>query len=308
MFQIFDIPTRVTESTTSLIDLFFVSNLTPVVINGTLPKIADHDGVLCSFRTKSEKPNPKTICVYDYSNVDEKGLILYIKQFNFDNNVFCHPTEYQANHFTEVLKNAFSLYVTSKHVSIGTSDQPWCNSFTRLLLRKKNHSYQFYKKVYSSFLNEENKLIPNPEVLSQLRIKKDKAYQKSREASNQSLAANKRTKNNFFQGINSTMKNNNISAKKIFSILLKLMKTNKHSQTPPLSEGEETINDPQQKSNIYNHYFSSKSKVDNPSKNPPVLDHEESQRERLRGNFEIPSSRQNNLVTPAFLFIVSVLS
>ena len=98
MFQIIDIPTRVTESTTSLIDLFFVSNLTPVVTYGTLPKIADHDGVLCSFRSQSEKPKPKTICVYDYRNVDEKGLIQYIKQFNFDNNVFCHPTEYQANY------------------------------------------------------------------------------------------------------------------------------------------------------------------------------------------------------------------
>ena len=53
MNQIIDIPTRVTADTTSLIDLFFVvSNLNSVITYGTLPKIADHDGILCSFNVK----------------------------------------------------------------------------------------------------------------------------------------------------------------------------------------------------------------------------------------------------------------
>ena len=43
------------------------------------------------------------------------------------------------------------------------------------------------------------------------------------------------------------MKNNNISAKKKFSILIKLMKNTKHSHTPPLTEGDHVINDPKEK-------------------------------------------------------------
>ena len=38
------------------------------------------------------------------------------------------------------------MYVPTKTVIIRQSDQPWCNSFTRLLLRKKNHNYNFYKE------------------------------------------------------------------------------------------------------------------------------------------------------------------
>ena len=44
------------------------------------------------------------------------------------------------------------------------------------------------------------------------------------------------------------MNNTDISAKKKFNILQKLMKNNKFSPTPPLVEMGETINDPKQKS------------------------------------------------------------
>ena len=40
-----------------------------------LPQIADHDGTLVSFNTKSQKPKQKTRIVYDYKNADEEGLI-----------------------------------------------------------------------------------------------------------------------------------------------------------------------------------------------------------------------------------------
>ena len=46
--QIIDIPTRVTNDTTSLIDLFFVSNTRNIACHGTLPKIANHEGIVVS--------------------------------------------------------------------------------------------------------------------------------------------------------------------------------------------------------------------------------------------------------------------
>ena len=68
------------------------------------------------------------------------------------------------------------------------------------------------------------------------------------------------------------MRNNNITAKKKFSILLKLMQNNKHSKTPPLIEGEQAKHDSQQKSDLFNTFFSSKSQVANPDDDPPNLD------------------------------------
>ena len=82
--QLIDIPTRVTEDTTSLIDLIFERNTDNISSHGTLPKIADHDGVLVSYFIQSHKPKAKTKTIYHYKNADINGLINHIKSFNFE--------------------------------------------------------------------------------------------------------------------------------------------------------------------------------------------------------------------------------
>ena len=59
--------------------------------------------------------------------------------------------------------------------------------------------------------------------------------------------------------------------KKKFGILLKLMKNCKVSSTPPLIENDNIINDPKEKSNIFNDFFASKSTVPNCNDPPPHL-------------------------------------
>ena len=154
---------------------------------------------------------------------------------------------------------------------IRNNDQSWCNSFTRLLLRKKNRNYLFYKRCevdYQNFLKQPN---PSPDIVTRLLNKKDKAYEKSRQAANDSTKANRRAKISFHSAVNNTMRNPSISAKKKFSILLKLMKNNKFSTIPPLVENESTIQDPLEQSNIFNKYLSSKSTVQNPDDPAPNL-------------------------------------
>ena len=106
--QLIDIPTRVTENTISLIDLIFSDQLDDIICHGTLPKIADHDGVIVSFNTKCEKQKPKTKIIYDYNNTDVNGLIKYIKEFDFEHHVFCHPTVNQTELYSAVLSDAFT--------------------------------------------------------------------------------------------------------------------------------------------------------------------------------------------------------
>ena len=64
------------------------------------------------------------------------------------------------------------------------------------------------------------------------------------------------------------MKNSDIPAKKKFSILTKLMKTQKVSNVPHLKEGDTTVTNSQEKCNLFNDFFSSKATV--PGVNDPV--------------------------------------
>ena len=68
------------------------------------------------------------------------------------------------------------------------------------------------------------------------------------------------------------MNNVTIPAKKKFNILQKLMKNNKFFPTPPLLEGGNIINEPKQKSEIFNDFFASKSNVDGFDDEPPYLE------------------------------------
>ena len=68
------------------------------------------------------------------------------------------------------------------------------------------------------------------------------------------------------------MNNCNISAKKKFSILLNLMKNNKFSGVSPLNVDGQIINDPREKSQIFNEFFASKANVNGAEDIPPTLD------------------------------------
>ena len=104
--------------------------------------------VYFSFNTQFGKQKPKTKLVYDYKNADAEGLINYFKQFDFENIVFRHPIVNQTEIYSNVLKEAFAKFVPCNSVIIRPSDQSWCNSHTRLLLRKNNRNYYLFKKMY----------------------------------------------------------------------------------------------------------------------------------------------------------------
>ena len=275
MTQMIDIPTRTTDTTMSLIDLFYTNKPEDVIIHGTLPKIADHDGIICSFSCNEQKSTNKTKEVYDYKNIDLIGLKNFIKDFDFNSKIFSLPVTSQVEAFTNVLTTAISLFVPTKTITTRPLDQPWTNSFTRLLLRKKNRSYQFFKKCNSKYFSELQNPNNDCETITKLLNKKNKAHSKSRKDANISLKQNRKSKTDFFNSINSTMTNSYISAKKKFSILIKLMQTNKYTSIPPILENNSSVQDPQTKANIFNTFFASKSCVPHPNDVPPFLQRKE---------------------------------
>ena len=168
---------------------------------------------------------------------------------------------------TDILTEAFSKFVPSKSVVISPSCQPWSSAFTNLLLRKKNRNYKLFKKLNNKYLNKLAQPNTPENIVTVLKERKNKAFC----SANQSNYANKRAKTNFYYGVNVTMKNPNISAKKKFKIIAKLLKNNKSSSVPPLIENDKTITDPKQKSDILNEFFSSKATVPGNDDAPPAL-------------------------------------
>ena len=175
------------------------------------------EGVLASYKLTLEKRKAKTQLIYDYKNADIDGLTNFIKSYDFDTNVFSHPITKQADIFNGILINAFSQFVPCKSVIFRANDQPWSNTYTRLLLRKKNRNYLFYKKINNEYNNLLSKPNIEPEILTRCKAKMTKAHSKARTAANASNLANRRAKNNFYNSVNATMNNCSISANLVSS-------------------------------------------------------------------------------------------
>ena len=62
------------------------------------------------------------------------------KDFNFEQELFSLPVKEQAEKLTNILKDAMDKFVTKKDVFIKPDDIPWCNTYTRLLLKKKTET------------------------------------------------------------------------------------------------------------------------------------------------------------------------
>ena len=152
--QLIDIPTRVTDSirgvTTSLIDLIFCKDIDTIQSHVTLPCIADHDGVFVSFHCQIEKVKQGTkeslitrMWTKLPSMISSKLLIL--KQ-SCQNQWLSKQKHWQL--FLQMhLPNLFQ----SKMSPLGSNDQPWVNSYTRLCSRKRIEITSFSKKLTVNF-------------------------------------------------------------------------------------------------------------------------------------------------------------
>ena len=196
----------------SLISLIYVNQPDDILCHGTLHRIADHDGVLVSFNTKSIKPKNKTRKFYDYKNADVEGLIKYIKEYDFENVVFCSSVQNQCEIYTNVLTEAFSKFIPINTVTIRPFQAPWTNSYTRLLLRKKNRNYSIYKKYETECKNILNNSNTNPNFVTRLFNKRNNAFKKCRQSANESTKANKRAKAAYANTVNALLINPSLSA------------------------------------------------------------------------------------------------
>ena len=270
--QLIDIPTQITLDTISLIDLIYIQNDDIVLCHGILPKIADHSGTFMSLDIKREPNKTKTKIVYDYHNIDIDGLTNYVKNYDFVSNVFSSNLEDQTSLYSKFLTDAFEKFVPSKTVQIRVNAPPWCNAYTRLLMRKKNRNYNFFVKCTQNY--EKARLSNNisNETMTQFKKQKEKANKNYKVASKESLNAHRRVKNCYYNNVNNIMNNYAISAKKKFNILTKLLNNQKYSSIPNLIENGQTITDTKQKCDILNEHFSSKSTVQSPLDPVPNLE------------------------------------
>ena len=272
LHQTCDIPTRYSSTaaghSVSLLDHIWTNRPDLTSRGCTYPQVSDHLGLGLQFQLFCPKTTRKTIekyCFKDMTTSNKNELKTHLQSFKPDVN---WTVDHHAVALTEHLLNGLKLYVPTVKYTQKNADIPWSSVLLRRILRKKNRAYKSYRQAMSDL----NLLRPTDQNFSASSLRVVLKHEKFKSASRDYQKLSRSEKNKYFNSLKNTWNDPNISSKKKFSILKKLTKTSIKVPIPPLSDEGVIIDDPIDKANLFNKFFTDKSQVNRPNDVPPNLE------------------------------------
>ena len=239
-------PTRITDTTATILDQFISSRstlLTDVAVYAPIAK-CDHCPIRAVLKTSQNYPKPKAysrhIWQYDLANFEEFKRQLSNVDWNdcFKDGV---SLDEACNLWIETFLNIARNCIPNKVVIVRPGDKPFFNKELRKMRRKKNIAHRKAKRSNKPADWEQFRKMRNEYNLS---IKNAKAN------SEQTRAEKLRDKES-------------LSPKKWWRLAKSfLQKDGKKSAYPPLKVGDDLVCDDKSKAEVFNDFFASSSKLE----------------------------------------------
>ena len=169
MQNVINEPTRVTPTTSSLIDLIVTTRKDLVTSSATVPLgLSDHNLIYATLRLKNKRPPPTIIKTRDYKKLDEMVFHRDISTAPFDvGSVFDDPDD-RLWAWQTLFLDICNDHVPYKEVKIRSQSAPWITNEIRY---KRNKRFKVFKEAISTKRADkwsEYKKIRN-EVISDIR-------------------------------------------------------------------------------------------------------------------------------------------
>jgi len=146
MTQIVDKPTRTTETSSNILDLFLTNS--PDLVNRceVIPGISDHDIPLLDISTRItlNKTTPRKIFQFHKANFEaiDEHITKFAKTFHKE---YSDSSSWDVNkmwtEFREAVQAAINLHVPTKHLSSHKQHLPWITTLVKREIRKRNKLY-----------------------------------------------------------------------------------------------------------------------------------------------------------------------
>ena len=109
--QILNAPTRVTDQTSSLIDLIFVNNNQNISYKTVIPTgLSDHDLIACARKVNNVKYESETIRYRDYKNYDVNVINNELLNINWDGVYNSNSPNQSLNVMKSILKDTIDRH------------------------------------------------------------------------------------------------------------------------------------------------------------------------------------------------------
>ena len=147
--QIVAEPTRITETTSNILDLFFTSN--PTLINKVevIPGIGDHEAVFIESSLRPMRVVTPPRKIYKYKNADYQSMRRELRstQADFEEKAKTEDVEQLWSTFKEKIHTLMESYIPSKILRRNREHKPWISRQVKTLLRKSKKLFQKQRRT-----------------------------------------------------------------------------------------------------------------------------------------------------------------
>jgi len=141
-------PTRITEHSSNILDLFFTNNSSLINTTEVIPGISDHEAVYveASLRPHRAQPVKRKAFTYQKANYNDlnKGLRdLYTEMTGLQN----APTHTLWSLFKNSLVSLMERHIPTKVIKEDHKKKPWINKTLKRAMRRRSKLYTRMKKT-----------------------------------------------------------------------------------------------------------------------------------------------------------------
>ncbi len=168
--QLIKEPTRVTETSSSLIDIIMTSNVSLVENHGVaLSHISDHYLVYATLKLKMSKPLPSYKCVRSYKNYKPDSFLADLQRIPWYDISIMDDVNVMLDHFNERFLHVLETHAPVKTVRIKHRSCPFISTEIRELMQYRNNLLKTARSTKSATDWEMYRNLRN-EVKSKLKV------------------------------------------------------------------------------------------------------------------------------------------
>lgn len=232
--QIIDQPTRVTESSQTLIDLMLVKNRDKVKAHGccAVPGVSDHHVIYMAYDIKKPHFKPIQVTTRDFKNFDIEGFLAAAELAHFENVYFVGTVDEKVTVLENTIKDLLDRFAPYKTFTITKQNStPWLTDEIRKVMNVRDmykynynatknkhfeHKFKELRNKVTGMMRQSQKEMFNDTINT--KVKDCKHFYKTAKKLNIISDKSSRTKINFSaQDLNETfLKNNNAIIDPVF--------------------------------------------------------------------------------------------
>ena len=231
--QLITKPTRITETSETMIDLIFVNNSQRIVRSDVIPcSLSDHSLVFCVFKAGVTKAPPRTIEYRSYKHYNKQSFLLDLKNVNWSTFLDENDVDATVDSWCQCFTDIADMHAPMKKMKVKGISIPWMTAELSRAMQDRDYHLKKAQKTQSQHHWS--------------------SYRKLRCFVNKAV---RECKSKYYESLIKENKNNPSG---LWKTLNELTSRNTHSSAPTsiISDGVETKNS-QSISSLFNTFFTS---------------------------------------------------